>query len=438
MSKLWIDFTIAFRNLVQHSRRSLFLGVAIGSVTALLVLLNGLSTGVRETMIDTATTLSTGHVNVGGFYKVTAGQAAPVVTDYRKVLEVVKKTVPEMEFAVQRGRGWAKLVSDTSSMQAGVTGVDIRNEPKFASVLQMESGKLDDLGQPGTILLFDNQAEKLGVKVGDALTISAPTTRGTNNTVDVRVIGIAHSLGLLSTWNTFVPIQTLRALYQLNQDSTGVIQIMLHRNDLAKIPAIAARLRQSLDQAGYRVMEPDPRAFWMKFQSVSREDWTGQKLDITSWEDEISFMTWTLSALQGLSVVLIAILVAIIVIGIMNTMWIAIRERTREIGTLRAIGMHRRQVLWMFLLESLMLGLLSTIAGALAGWAIAAGLNAAHIPVPHGLQFFLMSPHLNLAVHGGLLVTAVVAITLVTGAAAFYPSIKAARLRPVVAMSHFG
>jgi ABC-type lipoprotein release transport system permease subunit len=438
MSKFFVDLTIAYRNLVQHSRRSLFLGLAIASVTALLVLLNGLSTGVRETMIDTATTLSTGHVNVGGFYKVTAGQAQPVVTDYRKVMEVTKKAVPEMAFAVQRGRGWAKLVSDTGSMQAGVTGIDVRNEPKFASVLQLESGKLDDLAQPGTILLFDNQAEKLGVKVGDALTISAPTTRGTNNTVDVRVVAVAHSLGLLSTWNCFIPNDTLRTLYQVNQDSTGVIEIMLHRKDIDHIPAIAARLRQALDQAGYRMMEPDPRAFWMKFQSVSREDWTGQKLDVTSWEDEISFMTWTLKALQGISVVLIAILVAIIVIGIMNTMWIAIRERTREIGTLRAIGMHRREVLWMFLLESLMLGLLSTIAGALAGKLIAAGLNAAHIPVPHGLQFFLMSPHLHMAVHGSLLISAVVTITIVTGLAAFYPSIKAARLRPVVAMSHFG
>jgi putative ABC transport system permease protein len=127
MSKLFVDLIIAFRNLVQHRRRSLFLGSAIAAVTALLVLLNGLSTGVRETMIDTATTLTTGHVNVGGFYKVTAGQAAPVVTDYKKVLEVVKKAVPEMSFAVQRGRGWAKLVSDTGSMQAGVTGIDIRN-----------------------------------------------------------------------------------------------------------------------------------------------------------------------------------------------------------------------------------------------------------------------------------------------------------------------
>ena len=72
-SKLFVDLTIAFRNLVQHQRRTLFLGLAIAAVTALLVLLTGLSTGVRETMIDTATTLSTGHVNVGGFYKVTAG-----------------------------------------------------------------------------------------------------------------------------------------------------------------------------------------------------------------------------------------------------------------------------------------------------------------------------------------------------------------------------
>src|SRR3954451_2306255 len=288
------------------------------------------------------------------------------------------------------------------------------------------------------MLLFDNQSEKLGVKVGDAVTISAPTTRGTNNTIDVRVVAIAHSLGLLSTWNSFIPIESLRALYQLNQDSTGVIQIMLDRKDLDKIPQIASRLRHELEVAGYRMMTPDPRAFWMKFQSVAREDWTGQKLDVTSWEDELSFMMWTLQALQGLTTVLIVILIAIIIIGIMNTMWIAIRERTREIGTLRAIGMHRREVLWMFLLESLMLGLFATVFGVIASAAIAAGLNAAHIPVPSGLQFFLMSPVLHLSVHGSLLIQSIVTITLVTGLAALYPSIRAARLRPVVAMSHFG
>ena len=106
MSKLGVDLTIAFRSLVQHRRRTLFLGTAIAAVTALLVLLNGLSTGMRETMIDTATTLSTGHVNVGGFFKVTAGQAAPVVTDYKQVLEVGEARRPRDDV---RGPARARL-----------------------------------------------------------------------------------------------------------------------------------------------------------------------------------------------------------------------------------------------------------------------------------------------------------------------------------------
>jgi ABC-type lipoprotein release transport system permease subunit len=305
-------------------------------------------------------------------------------------------------------------------------------------VLQIVSGKLDDLAEPGTALIFENQAEKLGVKVGDALTYSAPTTRGTNNTIDVRVAAIAKSMGLLSSWNTFVPIQTLRTLYQLRPDATGVVQVMLKPQAVDHVNEIAARLRTTLEQAGYRVMDADPRAFWMKFQSVSREDWTGQKLDVTTWEDEISFITWTLKALQGLTFVLITILLGIVVVGIMNTMWIAIRERTREIGTLRAIGMQRGAVLWMFLLESLMLGLGGTIAGAAAGLVVSTVLNGAHIHVGTGMQFILMSDHVHLAVHGGLLVSSIVLITIITGLAALYPSLRAARLRPVVAMQHFG
>ncbi len=185
-------------------------------------------------------------------------------------------------------------------------------------------------------------------------------------------------------------------------------------------------------------MTPDPRAFWMKFQSVAREDWTGQKLDVTSWEDELSFMMWTLQALQGLTGILITILIAIVVIGIMNTMWIAIRERTREIGTLRAIGMQRGGVLWMFLLESLMLGFFGTLVGAVMGVAVATGLNALHIHVPISVQLFLMSDHLHLAIHPGAIVRAMFLITFITGVAALYPSLRAARLKPVTAMQHFG
>ena len=438
ISRLWTDLQIALRSLTQHGKRTIFLGLAIGAVTVLLILLNGLATGVSETMLHTATTLTTGHINVGGFFKVTAGQSAPVVTDYKKVLETTKRAVPEIAYTVQRGRGWAKIVSDSGSMQAGIGGIDIRDEPQFKSVLRISSGNIEDLAQPNTILLFEGQLEKLNVKVGDAVTISAQTTRGAANTIDCRVVAIAHDVGLLSKWNVYVPIDTLRALYQLNATSTGAIHVFLGERDQQRIPQIAARLRGSLEQAGYKVMDADPRAFWMKFETVNREDWTGQKLDVTTWEDELSFMTWTLQLIKGLTVVLLVILIAIVVTGIMNTMWIAIRERTREIGTLRAIGMNRKGVLWMFLLESFLLGLFSALGGAAAGAAIAAGINALHIAVPLGVQLFLMSDHLYLAVHPGNLGQAVVMLTAVTALAALYPSFRAARLQPVTAMSHFG
>jgi putative ABC transport system permease protein len=438
MSRLLTDFQIAFRSLTQHGRRTFFLGGAIAAVTALLILLNGLSTGIRETMTHTATTLSTGHLNVGGFFKVTAGQSAPVVTEWKQVLDVVKKTVPELDFAVQRGRGWAKVISDVGSMQAGINGIDIREEPAFKSVLQIVSGNIEDLAQPNTILLFEGQLQKLDVKVGDAITVSAQTTRGVANTIDCRVVAIARDIGLLSKWNVYVPTETLRGLYQLNPKATGAIHLHLHERDMRNVPQIAARLRTALEQAGYRVMEADPRAFWMKFETVNREDWTGQKLDVTTWEDELSFMTWTIDLLKGLTAVLLMILIAIVVTGIMNTMWIAIRERTREIGTLRAIGMNRSGVLWMFLLESMLLGLFSTIGGAVAGAIIAAGINSMHIAVPLSVQLFLMSDQLHLAVHFGAVGSSVALLTIVTALAALYPSLRAARLKPVTAMSHFG
>ncbi len=438
MAALFLDFRIALLSVFEHRRRALFLGTAVACVTTMLVLLNGLSNGIRSTLVDTATTLSTGHLNVGGFYKVTSGQAGAVVTEYEKVREIALKALPEADFTVERGRGWGKVVSDQASMQAGISGVDIRREGSFKKVLRIASGNIDELGEPRTILIFQTQAKKLKVKVGDAITISAQTTRGTANTIDCRIVAIAEDVGLLSSWNVFISNESLRALYQLRSDVTGAIQIHVKPAYVNKLAPLAGRLRNALEQAGYRLMEPDARAFWMKFDSVTREDWTGQKLDVTTWEDELSFMMWTLNALNGLSFVLMIILIAIVVTGIMNTMWITIRERTREIGTLRAIGMQRGGVVRMFLWESFLLGSLGALGGGIAGAGIAGALNAAKIHVPFSVQLFLMTDTLHLAVAPAALFKAVLLIAVVTAAAALYPALRAARLKPVDAMSHFG
>jgi putative ABC transport system permease protein len=438
MANLYLDFRIALRSLFQHRRRTIFLMIAIAGVTGLMVLLNALSTGISETMIRTATTLSSGHVNVGGFFKVTSNQCGPVVTEYEKVVDIVQKNVPEMQHWVHRGRGWAKIISDSGSVQAGVTGIDITNEPDFKRIVQLVSGNIEDLAQPNTMLVFESQVERLKVKVGDAVTLSAQTNRGAANTVDCRIVAIAKDMGLLSKFGTFVPVDTTRLLYQLRPDTTGVVQLYLKPKYVSQVSAVAARLRKTLEDAGYRVMDQDANPFWMKFQAVNREDWTGQKIDVTTWEDESSFLTKTLMIVDGLRVVLLVILLAIVVTGIMNTMWIAIRERTREIGTLRAIGMQRWGVLRMFLLECFQLGVLGTLTGALGGAAVAGLINAAKIDVPLSVQLFLMSDTLHLAVHLSTLLKAGITITLITTLAALYPAYRAARLPPVSAMSHFG
>jgi putative ABC transport system permease protein len=438
MAALQADLRIAFMNLVEHGRRSSFLGAAIAAVTCLFVLLTALSTGIRHTLVDTATTLTTGHLNVGGFFKVTSGAAGPLVTDYQRIEDLVRKELPELDFMVHRGRGFGKIISDRGSTQAGISGVDIGKEPRLKKVLDVYEGNLDELAQPNTILVFEQQAKRLDVKVGDAITISATTGRGVANTLDCRVVAIARDVGLLSSFNVFVSAESLRQLYQLRPDVTGVIQVYVKPQYVEKLAPVAARLRQILEKADYRLMEPDPRAFWFKFQTVSREDWTGQKLDVTSWEDELSFIMWTYRALQALSFILMVILIGIMVAGIMNTLWIAIRERTREIGTLRAIGMQKFGVARLFLFEATLLGIIGALVGVALGALFTYLINAANIHVPTSVQLFLMRDTLRLAVEAKTLVGSVIMISFVTGAAALYPSIRAASRKPVDAMAHFG
>lgn len=427
---------IGVRNLLAHRRRTVLLGMAIGGVTMLLLLLLGLSNGMRETMLKSATTMMTGHVNVGGFFKVTAGVGNPVVTDFKKVREDVQAIVPELAYATERGRGWAKLVSDTGSTQVGIGGVDIDREVGFRDVIIVAEGSLDSLKKPGNVLIFADQAKRLEAKVGDLLTLSAPTMRGTNNTIDLTVGAIANDVGIMSKFNIFVPNQTLRALYQLNEDSTGVVHLYL--KDIDSSVAVAERLREELPKKGYVLMDKDPRPFWEKFEVVNREDWTGQKLDITVWEDEISFVQWTLKAIDVLTFVLTIALMVVIGIGLMNTMAIAIRERTREIGTLRAVGMQRESVMALFLTEAIILGVVAAASGAALGLLIALGLNLANIHVPLSMQLFLMSEYLNLAIAPASIFGAVLFVTICITLISLIPSYLAARLKPVTAMHHIG
>jgi putative ABC transport system permease protein len=134
------------------------------------------------------------------------------------------------------------------------------------------------------------------------------------------------------------------------------------------------------------------------------------------------------------SVGLLALLVASI--GIINTMIMAIYERTREIGILKAVGSSNGDVLRMFMFEAGMIGLLGGIVGVLAGWGLGLLLNVIiidymkreQIPMLMEAPFFVVTWELV----GGALVFA----TLVGILAGLYPAFRAARLDPLAALRH--
>jgi ABC-type lipoprotein release transport system permease subunit len=191
-----------------------------------------------------------------------------------------------------------------------------------------------------------------------------------------------------------------------------------------------------LEREGYRVLEPDPRGTWYQLQAASGEDWTGQKVAVVTWRDELAASAWTLQAFNALRIATLLVLLAMLVTGIMNISWIAIRERTREIGALRAIGMQRAGVLRMFMVEALLLGALAAAVGVGVGVLATLSINAAEIHVPLSVQLFLMRDTVLLLVQPRELLGAIALITSVTCCAAVLPSLRAARLLPVQALAH--
>lgn len=124
-----------------------------------------------------------------------------------------------------------------------------------------------------------------------------------------------------------------------------------------------------------------------------------------------------------LSTLLIAVAVIVFIvggIGIMNVLFVSVKERTQEIGILKALGCNKREILLVFLMEACMIGTFGGIVGVAAGYALVPAVRLTGMTVE------------PLAIGGVLaLVFAVVTGTLF----GFYPAYKAAQLMPIEALS---
>lgn len=147
-------------------------------------------------------------------------------------------------------------------------------------------------------------------------------------------------------------------------------------------------------------------------------------LQAESWMEMNSQLMNALQS-QDLSSRLISFFVAIsVAFGIASVLAISVTQRTREIGILRAMGIHRQQILWVFLLQGALVGLIGSAIGAMAGWSLVWAFN--HF----GPKFFDIEPSLT------IIPFATVLATLTGMLAAIAPAWRASRLDPVKAIRY--
>lgn len=110
-------------------------------------------------------------------------------------------------------------------------------------------------------------------------------------------------------------------------------------------------------------------------------------------------------------------------VGVMNIMLVSVTERTREIGVRKAIGARRRDIIWQFLIEAMVLAATGGLAGVLVGYGISTTVHIAVPSLPTYVPLWAVVLGVSVAASTGLFF-------------GMYPAVKAARLDPVVALRY--
>lgn len=269
-----------------------------------------------------------------------------------------------------------------------------------------DRGGMLDPKQPNTAAFAADLAEMLGLVRGATAVVITSTVEGLTNALDVEV-GDIFNTGNAGTNDKFLllPFEFAQRLF----DTEGADRIIVLLQDRAQTQAMQQRLQEKLQAAGFDV-------------------------EVKTWLDLSSFYQQVKGLFDMIFAFIFSIVIVIVLMSIINTMSMAVMERTREIGTLRSLGMRRRDISRLFTVEAILLVVLGSVMGVVITVLIALIVNQT--------QFSYIPPNSSDAVLllidmvPPVLLLAFLFLTLIAAAAAFLPARRAARLSIVDALGH--
>ena len=412
-----LDLRIAMRYL--RSRRSsrllsLITVIAVGGVTvgvmALVIVLgvmNGMQNDLREKIL-----VVNPHLRV-----LTYGEGLRL-DDWRPVLDTVRHTkgvVAVAPFVLTQG-----LISAGHDYAEGVAVVGIESDTGTRAVTTLPrhltkgdlSFKTTQAGVEGGVAIGARLASKLSAFPGDVITMVAPAGSQFN-----------RSLGAFIPKYRRYEVTGLFETGMYDYDNSYVVMRRENAQEFAGLGSAVTGLE-------VRLAEPE-RATEFAKQIESKLGYPYRALD---WQlqNRSLFSALKLEKLaMGLVVFLICVVAAFNVVG---TLTMVVRDKTREIGILMAMGMQRGRIRRVFLIQGVFIGLVGTALGSVLGVIVGASVNRGHlIPIDPSIYFI---DHLPVMTNPLDAVAVVLASIVIATLAPLYPSVQAGGLEPVSAIRY--
>lgn len=403
LARLW---TIAWRDLGRHKRRTFFSIVAVALGLGLLIVLDGWIAGMVDGALQTSIRFETGHVQL----RAASYDAEKATLQWKDLLAepdqlaVQAQALPEVAAAAPVL--WASGVLNTRDESTGLKlyGIDTASavyDPFRAALVAGEWLAPDDRSG---ILIGKRLADSLGIQVGDRVNLAIVNANGEPDETSFNVRGL-FSTGYFTYDDASVLMPLARArTYTGTEGHASAIFILLHNQGDAE------RVAAALQSPGVAALS------YTKLNEL--------------------FLQLMQSAL-GFYILIYGIVILIVAVIVANTLLMAVFERIREMGILASLGMRGRQIAVMFLLEAAALGLVGILGGLVIGTAGVAYL--ANIGVSIGdIGSAAGNIPIGSTVYGGFDPGGMVSLSfwtlVITLLAALYPAWYAARLEPVEAL----